>query len=1043
VPQAGLSLRAAWWRRGASITLLAVAIVTTASAALGPLYARSASESTLRDQLNQAPAETTGLSFQTTGDGTFSGSLTSVQGTTPPPGSLLGYPTRISEMEQNVRVTDSGPQAVLSRAVWRQDACTHVRILSGRCPSGPQDAMVSSRTVANSYGIKLGSALSLGGLDTSNLGPDGTDIETGAKVKVVGIYQPVNTNDPFWFGRQYFNAHLYSGAGDGPDTIDSIFIDQSLFQTLTPGTIVTFNLDYPLDSRQVRLANEPQMRAQVASLQTQYGSSSDDAAAEPQQLVMSTGLGSVLDAADHERSILQASTILVTLQLTLLAWLVLFQVMTDSAESRGNEIALAKLRGIGSLRTITFALGEPLSILVIAVPFGLVGALAITAALAHMLFLAGTPVVMTWGAVAAALVGLAGGGVAALLASWRVLTRSILEQWRRTPGHKRTSLWLLAVDLVLVLAAVGGLILLRATGSSQAQPRPASLLAPGLLILTIALVGVRIVPLVGRSLLGPTRASRRVGAFLAVRQVTRRPAGLRLSALLAVAIGLAVFAVDGESVAAQNRETRAGLELGAAQVVSVQFSTTHDPRSAVAAADPEGKWAMAVAQWQPDGGALTGEVVAVQSARLNAVANWPAGNQLTAGQVANTLAPPTAPALMVVATRLRIHLDVESFAPSGQAPIVRVEVAPKGQVLQDPEAAGVVALGPHTYEVEVPCAQGCDIRRLILQRPGGYQGELSGSAIFTGIDRGTSAGWVPVDAGFTTPAYWRDGAEGNAKDTLTLVGNGLRTTFTSQDGASPAIARADTPTPIPVVATAGGLVTDAPQPPTIEDIGSESTFVTAAATVPLLPAALDSGALVDLTAVAQQLPGFGDEAQWQVWLAPDAPSDAVAKLASAGLIVQGIDKQSAREAELARQGPSLALLLLVACAIAGAVLAAGATVLAVAVNGRRRSFELAALTAIGVSRRSLLRSCVGEQIALLGAGLLLGIPAGLVAAWIALPAIPESSAATPIPLQYVPNIGVVALFTLVVAVILVLVSVVAGASLMRTAVPIKLREGAQ
>ncbi len=660
-----------------------------------------------------------------------------------------------------------------------------------------------------------------------------------------------------------------------------------------------------------------------------------------------------------------------------------------------------------------------------------------------MLFLVGTPVVMTWGAVVAALIGLAGGGVAALLASWRVLTRSILEQWRRTPGHRRTSVWLVALDLVLVLAAVGGLILLRATGSSQAQPRPASLLAPGLLILTIALVGVRIVPLVGHALMGPTRASRRVGAFLAVRQVTRRPAGLRLSALLAVAIGLAVFAVDGESVAAQNREARAGLELGAAQVVSVQYSTAHDPRSAVAAADPSGKWAMAVAQWQPDGGALTGEVVAVQSARLSAVANWPSGNQVTAEQVASTLAPPTAPALMVTATQLRIHLDVESFAPSTQAPIVRIELAPKGQVLQDPEAPGVVALGPHTYDVGVPCARGCDIRRLILQRPGGYQGELSGSAIFTGIDRGTATGWAPVDAGFTQPAYWRDGAQGNAKDSLTVVGNGLRTTFTSQDGASPAIARADTPTPLPVVATAGGIVTDAPQPPTVEDIGSESTFVTVAATVPLLPVALDSGALVDLTAVAQQLPGFGDEAQWQVWLAPNAPSNAVARLASAGLIVQGIDKQSAREAELARQGPSLALLLLVACAIAGAVLAAGATVLAVAVNGRRRSFELAALIAIGVSRRALLRSCVGEQIALLGAGLLLGIPAGLVAAWIALPAIPESSVASAIPLRYVPNFGVVALFTLVVAVILVLVSVLAGASLMRTAVPIKLREGAQ
>jgi ABC-type antimicrobial peptide transport system permease subunit len=124
------------------------------------------------------------------------------------------------------------------------------------------------------------------------------------------------------------------------------------------------------------------------------------------------------------------------------------------------------------------------------------------------------------------------------------------------------------------------------------------------------------------------------------------------------------------------------------------------------------------------------------------------------------------------------------------------------------------------------------------------------------------------------------------------------------------------------------------------------------------------------------------------------------------------------------------------------VLAAGATALAVAVTGRRRAFELAALRAVGLSRGGLLRSCVGEQLILLGTGFLLGVPAGLIAARLVLPAIPESSNSSPIPLDYTPQAVTIAAFVAGVAIVLVLTAVVAGRGLMRAAVPDRLREAA-
>ena len=158
--------------------------------------------------------------------------------------------------------------------------------------------------------------------------------------------------------------------------------------------------------------------------------------------------------------------------------------------------------------------------------------------------------------------------------------------------------------------------------------------------------------------------------------------------------------------------------------------------------------------------------------------------------------------------------------------------------------------------------------------------------------------------------------------------------------------------------------------------------------------------------------------------------------------MQNVHTLAQRQSALARQGTALALLLLVACAIAGAVLAAGATALAVAVTGRRRSFELAALRAVGVTRRSLLRSCVFEQLILLGTGFVLGLPTGIVAARLALPEIPEFSDVTPVPLDFRAHVLAITTFAAFVLAILVVTAILAGRALMRSAVPDRLREAA-
>lgn len=129
----------------------------------------------------------------------------------------------------------------------------------------------------------------------------------------------------------------------------------------------------------------------------------------------------------------------------------------------------------------------------------------------------------------------------------------------RRPVHGGRSL---ALDVILAGAAVAGLIRLRAGHAAGSGTDSAALLAPGLLVFAVAVLGVRLLPLLCRWLARATRGTRHLGAFLASRQIARRPAGLRLAAMLAVAAGLATFAVAGESVAATNRSARAAGELG-------------------------------------------------------------------------------------------------------------------------------------------------------------------------------------------------------------------------------------------------------------------------------------------------------------------------------------------------------------------------------------------------------------------------------------------------------------------------------------------------
>ena len=142
----------------------------------------------------------------------------------------------------------------------------------------------------------------------------------------------------------------------------------------------------------------------------------------------------------------------------------------------------------------------------------------------------------------------------------------------------------------------------------------------------------------------------------------------------------------------------------------------------------------------------------------------------------------------------------------------------------------------------------------------------------------------------------------------------------------------------------------------------------------------------------------------QVWVTPGSLASMRARLAAAGVKIDGMATAADAEAVLMRQGPALASVLFLAAAAAAALLAAGAAVLGLYQAGRRRSYEYAALIAGRVPRRSLRASVFIEQSVVLGFGAVTGVAAGIGSAVLVLRNLPVFLAPPAAPsLLFVPS----------------------------------------
>jgi hypothetical protein len=998
--------------------------VAAGAATTGPAFLASARAAVLADALHRTSAPGRQLEL------VWNGALSGLDDASSAAGRARSSSGAADLLAPRVRgqerswLTTEGQSSLL---VWRDGACGHLRIVSGRCPTAAGEAAVSRATAT---------------LDRWQAG-DGLDAD-GIPLTIVGVYTPIDPDEPYWSGRGYFPQEGFQLVRKKEDADVAVTVPET-FRALPPTATGITVIDYLLDVDAVTPDRVPAVRAALGNVAATVAAASG---------VLVSGIGGVLDNAEASVRTLQVPIVLITVQLLVPVWLLLFLAIGDAARAREPDVALSTLRGHSRGRTLGVALAEPIALLVAALPLGLLAGWAASGGLAEVALRPGMPVTLPGMAIVAAVAALSAGLLAAVLAGVRAVRRPVLEQWRLTPASGTRRGWL--VDVAVGVATAAGIAELYAAGAvGSASTHVLALLVPGLAGLGTAVLTARLLPWAGRRLFRPTARHGGLAAFLAVREVARRPAGLRTVMLLGTAFALVTFAVAASTVTAGNIAAVAATQTGAATVLDVLPASGEDLAATIDRLDPGGGQAVAVESFS-DFGQHGRRTLAVDPARFARVAFWRsdfAAEPLS--RLAARLHPPAPDPVPLPGDRVRIQL-LDVTGPVSVTVELGLQV-PAGLAVT-PLVLGTVTAGPQVLEAPLPSSS-ARLRSLTIiasapQPQSGAPGPVAGSFTVAAVQTRTGAGWrpapglaAPVD-GSASPGLWQPVPAAQAQGDVPQAapGAGLRFGYRMSGSGVQEVtwAAVSWPAPMPALVSRD-VAADRPAPggPAVAGLDGAALPITPVATV-VVPGAPSGGVIVDRTYARRAAFDTALTGTEQVWLAAATPASFADRLRSAGARVVAARTPAAVEAALRQQGPALATVLFVADATVAAGLATAGAVAALHLAGRRRRYELSALAAAGCPRRTLRMALWLEQLAVLGAGLAAGVTAGVAAVRMALPAVPEfvEPPADP-PLRYDPAWEVLAASLVATALVVAGVALLSGVALMAQIRADRLREAAQ
>jgi putative ABC transport system permease protein len=1001
-------------RSRATIMIFILTVVGTAAAAAGPAYYQAARTSILHDALATSNFE--GRGFEAAESGPVGGMLTGTSSLVnsrlavflgPARGQHLFAP-QIDSIEATVGVSPYGAMPL----VYRTDFCAHLRI-QGACPTKKGQIIVSA-ALAKATHWHIGQQLTVANWPTFT---------------ITGTYAIPNLGQIYWSTR----GQVYFPAGSLQNVQDAFFSPRATLDGAAAGQQGTVIVDQMVNTDSVTTGS-------VGALQKAMTDLTLDPVLGSSQVIVTSALPGTLGGAESAWHSVAVPVALITAQLLALCLLLLFTAVTEAVDGRGADIALARLRGQGRIRTLGFGLSEPVLVLLAALPVGVVAGWSTARALSGARLRPGTPVILpdlAWIVAAAVVVA---GFAAVLQAAFRAVRRPVTEQWRRTGPQATRRGWI--VDAVLATAAVAALAdLVRGGETSQGSGSTLGLLVPGLLGLAVAVVASRVLPVLCQSGFRVTQRRGGLSIYLALRHIARRPGGIRTTIVLATAFTLATYAIGAWFVGRNNEDMVAGRRVGAPAVLTVNVPVGKDLAAVVDKADPSGRLAVPVLRYTDEISAdPLHTLLAVDPARFARIAAATPGFRPTPAGLTSVLAPPAPPAVQLNGDALRVTVRVDSLSLPGL--LLTADVDAQGAT---PVTLGnLPSRGTATFTgdlVNCPCVlQDLDISASSANNP--TLAPVSGTVTVTGIQVRHNGQWTDLAPGLlTSVARWAANSGGPKPAKVTAGPAGLTWQFHSAKLSDSLLAAVNRPSMLPVV-----LSTGAEQPGTsiIRASGldgNQATFKVAAEAA-TLPSITSAGGIVDLR-YAELAAAFNyPQVDEQVWLADGAQPLIEKRLKAQGVQILSAESTASVSAFLGRQGPGLGNILFLADAAAAVLLASGTAVLGLYVSARRRRYEYAALEASGVARRALRRSLLLEIAVVSIFGSIVGIGAGIGSLAIAIRGVPEFVRSPGVPLNYHPPGQQLAIWLGSAVVLLLIAACAAAITLIRGIRSEQLRESA-
>ena len=482
------------------------------------------------------------------------------------------YPSRTkSEDYQN----DKASLAWVKVGVM-SDIREHIQITEGNFPAPAEPAegsvldVLVSLPIANRIGLQVGENYVI--LITSQA-DTGSKVRTLLPIRIAGIWQPIDNNDPYWVISTSF-------------LVDVMLVPEETFANrispFMPGEVYSANWFLVMDGSRISSDDVQSLLGRIGGLQNQ-------ATRLLPGIKILRSPTEVLQ--DYQKAANQLTVLLYVFAIPILGLILAFISLVAglSIERKRNEIAVSRSRGatagqvLGSIALESVLLG--LFALAISLPAAMYITKFISQTRSFMNFTAQTSININLSneALLSGLIAVMVALLATLVPAISAVRHTIISYKQERARAVRPPWWQRVwLDVLLLIPAGYGTYLLGRQGSllvgDSTDPlgNPLLFLVPALMVLALTLLLLRLIPPLMAMLAWLAARTRFVGLLLATRQLARSPGRYNTPLLILVfTLSLSAYTASLAQTLDQHLSTRIYYQVGS----DMKFNEVGEPKT--------------------------------------------------------------------------------------------------------------------------------------------------------------------------------------------------------------------------------------------------------------------------------------------------------------------------------------------------------------------------------------------------------------------------------------------------------------------------------